>query len=117
MVPSGRHPETTSAPGEIHAGRAQDQGPAPGGAPALHREAGARTAALAEEHERTGRALRERVKELDCLYGISRLAQNRDLSLEQVIRRVGELVCASWQYPEIACSRIRAGDLDIATAN
>ncbi len=85
------------------------------------RESEARAAALAQEHERVLRALRERVKELNCLYGISRLAQNRDLSLEDLIRQVGELVCQSWQYPEITCARIRLnepeGGLDIATRN
>lgn len=81
------------------------------------RENEARTHALAEEHEFTERALRERVKELDCLYGISRLAQNRELSLEEIIRRVGELVCASWQYPEITCARIRVGQIECATGN
>lgn len=84
------------------------------------RESEARTHALAAEHERierTERALRERVKELDCLYGISRLAQNRELPLEELIRRVGELVCASWQYPEITCARIRVGATDSATRN
>ncbi len=75
------------------------------------------TAALAEEHERVERALRERVKELNCLYGISHLAQNRELSLKEFIRQVGELVCASWQYPEITCARIRIGALDIRTHN
>lgn len=71
------------------------------------RESEARAAALALEHERVLRALRERVKELNCLYGISRLAQNHELPLEELIRQVGELVCASWQYPEITCARIR----------
>jgi len=76
-----------------------------------------RTAALAQEHERIERALRERVKELKCLYGISYLAQNRELSQEELIRQVAELVCASWQHPEITCARIRLGALDITTRN
>jgi len=81
------------------------------------REGSARAAALAEEHEQTERALRERVKELHCLYGISHLAQNRDLTMEELIRQVGELVVASWQYPESACARICLGELTIPTRN
>jgi two-component system NarL family sensor kinase len=81
------------------------------------RESEARSASLALEHERVLRALRERVKELDCLYGISRLAQNRELPMEEVLRQVADLVCDSWQYPEIACARIRMDALDIATRN
>jgi two-component system NarL family sensor kinase len=80
-----------------------------------HREA--QTVVLAREHERVERALRERVKELNCLYGISHLAQNRELPLEELIRQVGELVCASWQYPEITCARIRIGSQDSTTRN
>lgn len=87
------------------------------------REEGA--CAAVPEHERVLRALRERVKELNCLYGISRLAQNRELSLEEIIRQVCELVCESWQYPEITCARIRLAPvkdaleegLDCATRN
>jgi len=81
------------------------------------RESGARTTALAAEHTRVERALRERVKELHCLYGISYLAQNRDMPMEELIRQVGELICASWQYPEITCARIRLGSLDSPTRN
>jgi two-component system, NarL family, sensor kinase len=81
------------------------------------REDEAHAAALAGERERIERALRERVKELNCLYGISHLAQNRELSLDEFIRQVGELVCASWQYPEITCARIRIGALDYPTHN
>lgn len=81
------------------------------------RESEARAAVLDLEHVRVLRALRERVKELNCLYGISRVAQNRDLPLEEIIRQVGELVCASWQYPEISCARIRMDGLDITTRN
>lgn len=81
------------------------------------RESEARSASLALEHERVLRALRERVKELDCLYGISRLAQNRELPMEEVLRQVADLVRDSWQYPEITCARIRMDALDIATRN
>lgn len=51
-------------------------------------------------------ALRERVKELTCLYGIARLAAKTDISLREVLARVGELVQRAWQYPEIAVVRI-----------
>jgi len=76
-----------------------------------------RSASLGQEHARVLRDLRERVKELDCLYGISRLAQNRELPMEEVIRQVAELVCDSWQYPEITCARIRMDSFDITTKN
>jgi|GEM_PF-971075 len=59
-----------------------------------------------EALHRLARALTERVKELNCLYGISKLVDTRD-SLEDVLQGVVELLPASWQYPEATCARIR----------
>lgn len=87
----------------------------------LLRESQAHSASLAREHEMVLRALQERVKELNCLYGISRLSQNRELAMDELLRQVAALVCQSWQYPEITCARIRLGGpedgLDITTRN
>jgi len=51
-------------------------------------------------------ALRERVKELTCLYGISLLAQRRDASLDEILTDVVKLLPPAWQYPDHACARI-----------
>lgn len=83
----------------------------------MHGQPEARPAALVQQHARVERDLRERVKELNCLYGIAHLAQNRELSMETVIRQTAELVCQSWQYPEITCARIKIGALDCRTPN
>ncbi len=50
--------------------------------------------------------LAERVKELQCLYGISALVQQKDLSLLTLLRKIVNLVPRAWQYPESACARI-----------
>jgi len=50
--------------------------------------------------------LAERIKELNCLYGISNLLENQDVSLPWIIQRAVELIPAAWQYPENACARI-----------
>ena len=52
-------------------------------------------------------ALTERIKELNCLYGISNLFENQDVSLSWIMQRAVELIPAAWQYPEDACARIR----------
>jgi PAS domain S-box-containing protein len=52
-------------------------------------------------------ALTERIKELNCLYGISNLFENQDVSLSWILQRAVELIPAAWQYPENACARIR----------
>lgn len=59
-------------------------------------------------HRRTQDALRERVKELNCLYSITRLAQRADLTPGDLVRGVAEELCRSWQYPELACARVEA---------
>lgn len=50
--------------------------------------------------------LAERVKELTCLYSIARLAVDTELSLDETMQRIAELLPAGWQYPEIASARI-----------
>jgi DNA-binding CsgD family transcriptional regulator len=58
------------------------------------------------EHEKVLIALRERIKELNCLYGISQLADRHSDSLEELFQELVNLLPPSWQYPEIACARI-----------
>ena len=52
-------------------------------------------------------ALRERVKELTCLYGIAQIAGRPGMSLDEVLQGVVELLPSAWQYPEIASARIK----------
>jgi PAS domain S-box-containing protein len=61
------------------------------------------------------RELRERVKELNCLYGISQLVEHADLSLPEILRGTVELVSQAWQYPEIVCARITLEDQEYQT--
>ena len=60
--------------------------------------------------------LSERVKELNCLYGISRLFENGNVSIEEILRSVVELIPPAWQYPDITCARIKLDERDISTA-
>jgi PAS domain S-box-containing protein len=55
--------------------------------------------------ERT-RALRERVKELHCLYGISKLVGEPGSTLEGILQGVVELIPPALQYPEMTWARI-----------
>lgn len=50
--------------------------------------------------------LRERIKELNCLYGISKLVENFGLSNRDIIQGIVDIIPTSWQYPDITCSRI-----------
>jgi two-component system NtrC family sensor kinase len=51
-------------------------------------------------------ALRERVKELTCLYAIAQLAGRPGISLEALLVGIAKLVRRAWQYPEITSARI-----------
>jgi two-component system, NtrC family, sensor kinase len=73
---------------------------------------------MACEFHRAQWALRERVKELTCLYGISRLAELHDRSIGDLLSDVVRLVPPGWQYPEWCAARIvvdgteyRSGDV------
>jgi PAS domain S-box-containing protein len=50
--------------------------------------------------------LGERVKELNCLFGISKLVENPNNSIEDILQGTVELIPPGWQYPEITCARI-----------
>lgn len=62
-------------------------------------------------------ALTERIKELNCLYGISNLLENQDVSLSWIMQRAVELIPAAWQYPENACARIRLDGREYTSAH
>lgn len=54
--------------------------------------------------------LNERVKELNCLYCISKIVGETDSSLKDMLQKIIALIPSSWQYPEITCARITLGD-------
>lgn len=66
----------------------------------------ARTFGDALAYWRVQAALRERVKELTCLYGIARLVERPGISLEAILQGIVELLPPAWLYPEIASARI-----------
>jgi putative nucleotidyltransferase with HDIG domain len=70
----------------------------------------------AEVSKRTA-DLRERVKELNCLYGVSRIVGEKISSLETIYRDVVQLIPGGFQYPEIACARLTIGKNAYATSN
>ncbi|MDX1314800.1 MAG: response regulator, partial [Eudoraea sp.] len=61
--------------------------------------------------------LTERVKELNCLYGISKILEIDHISLEEILQGIVNLLPSSWQYPESACSRLTLRGKEYRTAN
>jgi hypothetical protein len=60
-------------------------------------------------------ALRERVKELDCLYGIAQVTQRAGLDLDRQLQAIVELLPPAWQYPELTAARITLDGRGFAT--
>lgn len=50
--------------------------------------------------------LKERVKELNCLYSVSSTVEKQDITLEEILQGTLSIIPNAWQYPEITCSRI-----------
>jgi DNA-binding CsgD family transcriptional regulator len=60
-------------------------------------------------------ALRERIKELDCLYTISTLSEMHFQYPERFLQSVVDCLPKSWLYPEHACARISYADKQYIT--
>ncbi|MFO7751456.1 MAG: helix-turn-helix transcriptional regulator [Desulfobacteraceae bacterium] len=54
---------------------------------------------------RQAHELNERIKEINCLYGISKIVEQDDISLEEIYQQVMTLIPCSWQFPEITCAQ------------
>lgn len=60
-------------------------------------------------------ALRERIKELDCLYTISTFQEMHFHAPDRFLQSVTDCLPKSWQFPEHACARIVYGDKQYIT--
>jgi len=61
--------------------------------------------------------LRERIKELKCLYDISSFRDAADFSLVAVLQAVVDFIPPAIQYPEITCARLIFGGYEVTTKN
>jgi signal transduction histidine kinase len=50
--------------------------------------------------------LDKRVKELNCLLNMSKLLEKNDLTIDETLNGIANLITNSLQYPEISCARI-----------
>ena len=70
-----------------------------------------------EELEMAAHKLRERIKELNCLYDISSFRDATDFSLDAILQTVVDFIPPAIQYPEITCARLIFGGCEIKTKN
>ena len=70
-----------------------------------------------EEHSLAQQILTERIKELRCLYGLSKLMEKQKIALEQIFRETLILVRGAYRYPDITCVRITFEGIQYKTDN
>jgi signal transduction histidine kinase len=78
-------------------------------------EGAAQMLGLAVANRRAQVALRERIKELTCLYGIARIVERVGSSMESSLQQVVELLPSAWQYPQSAVAKIHLDGRTYAT--
>ena len=61
---------------------------------------------VALSHQYAQIELRERVKELTCLFGIARVVAQPGVPFDAIIQDIANQLPPAWLYPEIACARI-----------
>ncbi len=61
--------------------------------------------------------LSERIKELNCLYGISEFVEQQEVSLEEMVSRILNLVPQAWQDPDSTVARIVLENREFKTDN
>lgn len=79
-------------------------------------ESVAQTLGIAMAHRRLQEELRERVKELTCLYGIAKLGTQPYISTDEVLQNTVELLPPGWLYPDTCCARIVLDDHSYRTS-
>ena len=72
---------------------------------------------VAVTFRRLQEALRERVKELGCLYQISQFAAQPELALDNLMACIVETLPSSWFYPEAAIAEINIDGRSFATSS
>jgi two-component system NtrC family sensor kinase len=61
---------------------------------------------VAVSHQYAQIELRERIKEITCLYGIARVVAQPEASFDEIIQDIANLLPPAWLFPEVACARI-----------
>ncbi|MFC1683684.1 PAS domain S-box protein, partial [Candidatus Zixiibacteriota bacterium] len=72
---------------------------------------------IKEELNKSTHDLGKRVRELNCLYAISKLIEKSGVRMEELLSETANLVLSAMEYPEMACARIRLDQSDFCTAN
>ena len=61
--------------------------------------------------------LKERVKELNCFYRITKIVRNSKLSTDEALQEVVKVIPPAWQHPAYTCARITLNGREFQTEN
>lgn len=61
--------------------------------------------------------LKERVKEITCLYDISKIVEKAEYNLDQSFKKIVKRIPTAMQYPKITCARIKYKDKQFQSEN
>lgn len=61
--------------------------------------------------------LTERVKELNCLYNISKIIGQKKLSLDNTMQKIIDIILSAWQYQDYLCARITLNNREFKLSN
>ncbi|MCX6833934.1 MAG: PAS domain S-box protein, partial [candidate division Zixibacteria bacterium] len=67
------------------------------------------------ERKLTDKALKERHKELNCLYSIYALSEEEDFSLYEILKKTITLIPPAWQFPEVTEAYVALDGLTVQT--
>ena len=68
-------------------------------------------------HQDSEFKLKERVKELQCMYKIFQVINRPDLSFEETLRKITDIIPSAFQYPENTCAKIILEKHEFKTKN
>jgi PAS domain-containing protein/signal transduction histidine kinase len=70
-----------------------------------------------EQLKKLNHDMAERIKELNCIFGLSELIEQYGVDTEQVFKGLVDLISPTWQYPDITCTRIIFENREFKTTN
>lgn len=56
--------------------------------------------------------MKERVKELNCLYKVEEILRDFESPLKDIMNKIAEVIKEAWQYPQYCCVKITLNDID-----
>ena len=59
--------------------------------------------------------LKERVKELNCLYSLTNIVKDNSLTFNEAVEKILKVIPQAWQYPKNACAKITIGNKEYKT--